>query len=284
MSSEKKQAHLNNHSMSGIQTILENNRQWVASKNADDPEFFQRLVNGQAPRYLFIGCSDSRVPASGITGTGPGEMFVHRNIANMVVHSDMNMLSVLQYAVEVLGVQDILVVGHYGCGGVAAAASNKQYGLIDNWLVNIRDVIRLHETEFLRVKDETQRLRRLVELNVIEQVRNLAKTNIIQNAMRGDNPPRLHGLVYDIADGVLKDLQVGSDDVMRNMEYIYATEAPEGEPESEEVKAASAPIAAVQNPSSSKGSEPDPTQETAAKSDTNPTAKSTQKPATSLAE
>ena len=284
MSSEKKQAHPNDHFMSGIQTILENNRQWVASKNADDPEFFQRLVNGQAPRYLFIGCSDSRVPASGITGTGPGEMFVHRNIANMVVHSDMNMLSVLQYAVEVLGVQDILVVGHYGCGGVAAAASNKQYGLIDNWLVNIRDVIRLHETEFLRVKDETQRLRRLVELNVIEQVRNLAKTNIIQNAMRGDNPPRLHGLVYDIADGVLKDLQVGSDDVMRNMEYIYATEAPDGEPESEEVKAAPAPIAAVQNSSSSKGSELAPTQETAAKSDANPTAKSTQKPATSLAE
>ena len=280
MSSNNKQVQSNDPSMSGIQTILENNRQWVASKNADDPEFFQRLANGQAPRYLFIGCSDSRVPASGITGTGPGEMFVHRNIANMVVHSDMNMLSVLQYAVEVLGVQDILVVGHYGCGGVTAAASNKQYGLIDNWLVNIRDVIRLHETEFLRVKDETQRLRRLVELNVIEQVRNLAKTNIIQNAMRGDNPPRLHGLVYDIADGVLKDLQVGSDDVMRNMEYIYATEVHEEEPESEEVKAAPAPIAAVQNSSNSKGSEPAPTQETAVKFD----AKSAQKPATSLAE
>ncbi|MFC7668405.1 carbonic anhydrase [Hymenobacter humi] len=199
----------------------------MASKKADDPEFFQRLANGQAPRYLFIGCSDSRVPASGITGTGPGEMFVHRNIANLVVHSDMNLLSVLQYAVEVLGVKDILVVGHYGCGGVAAAASNKQYGLIDNWLVNIRDVVRLHETEVLRIKDETQRLRRLVELNVIEQVRNLSKTNIIQNAMRGENPPRLHGLVYDIADGVLKDLNVSEDDVMRDMEHIYGTEVPE---------------------------------------------------------
>jgi carbonic anhydrase len=152
-------------------------------------------------------------------------MFVHRNIANLVVHSDMNLLSVLQYAVEVLGVQDILVVGHYGCGGVAAAASNKQYGLIDNWLVNIRDVIRLHETEYLREKDEPSRLRRLVELNVIEQVRNLAKTNIIQNAMRSDNPPRLHGLVYDIADGVLKDLNVDGEDVMTDMEHIYATEA-----------------------------------------------------------
>ncbi len=219
--------------MSGIQHILENNRQWVATKNAEDPEFFQRLANGQAPRYLFIGCSDSRVPASGITGTGPGEMFVHRNIANLVVHSDMNMLSVLQYAVEVLGVKDILVVGHYGCGGVAAAASNKQYGLIDNWLVNIRDVVRLHETEVLRITDETQRLRRLVELNVIEQVHNLAKTNIIQNAMKGENPPRLHGLVYDVADGVLKDLRVNGDGVIHEMDHIYGTEVHEPEPDSE---------------------------------------------------
>ena len=211
--------------MAGISEILENNKQWVATKNAEDPQFFNRLASGQKPKYLFIGCSDSRVPASGITGTGPGEMFVHRNIANLVVHSDMNLLSVLQYAVEVLGVQDILVVGHYGCGGVAAAAANKQYGLIDNWLVNIRDVIRLHEAEYLRIKDDGQRARRLVELNVMEQVRNLAKTNIIQNAMRGDNPPRLHGLVYDIADGVLKDLKVDGDQIMTQLEHIYATEA-----------------------------------------------------------
>jgi carbonic anhydrase len=210
---------------SGIQDILANNRQWVATKNAEDPEFFKRLADGQKPRYLFIGCSDSRVPASGITGTGPGEMFVHRNIANMVVHADMNLLSVLQYAVEVLGVQDIMVVGHYGCGGVAAAANNKQYGLIDNWLVNIRDVVRLHETELLRIQDEKQRLRRLVELNVIEQVQNLAKTNIIQNARRGENPPRLHGLVYDIADGVLKDLQVDNAGNFSSMAHIYSTEA-----------------------------------------------------------
>jgi carbonic anhydrase len=211
--------------MSGIQDILTNNRQWVATKNAEDPEFFHRLADGQKPRYLFIGCSDSRVPASGITGTGPGEMFVHRNIANMVVHTDMNLLSVLQYAVEVLGVQDILVVGHYGCGGVAAAAANKQYGLIDNWLVNIRDVVRLHETELLRISDEKQRLRRLVELNVVAQVQNLAKTNIIQNAMRGDNPPRLHGLVYDIADGVLKDLNADGHEIVEDLEHIYATAA-----------------------------------------------------------
>ncbi|QKG56521.1 carbonate dehydratase [Hymenobacter sp. BRD128] len=209
---------------SGIQDILANNRQWVATKNAEDPQFFQRLANGQQPRYLFIGCSDSRVPASGITGTGPGEMFVHRNIANLVVHTDMNLLSVLQYAVEVLGVQDILVVGHYGCGGVAAAATNKQYGLIDNWLVNIRDVVHLHETELLRLPDERQRLRRLVELNVVEQVRNLAKTNIIQNALRGHQPPRLHGLVYDIADGVLKDLQVNNTAVIHDLAHVYGTE------------------------------------------------------------
>ena len=211
--------------MSGIEQILENNKKWVESKNSDDPQFFSRLANGQKPRYLFIGCSDSRVPASGITGTGPGEMFVHRNIANMVVPTDLNLLSVLQYAVEVLGVQDIMVVGHYGCGGVAAASANKQYGLIDNWLVNIRDVVRLHETELLRIGDETQRLRRMVELNVTEQVRNLAKTNIIQNARRGPNPPRLHGLVYDIADGVLKDLQVERVETLENLAHIYATEA-----------------------------------------------------------
>lgn len=212
--------------MSSIQEILANNRQWVADKNAQDPEYFQRMANGQQPKYLFIGCSDSRVPASGITGTGPGEMFVHRNIANLVVPSDLNMLSVLQYAVEVLGVQDIMVCGHYGCGGVAAAAANKQYGLIDNWLVNIRDVVRLHETELLRIPEGPQRLRRMVELNVVEQVRNLAKTSIIQNAMRSENPPRLHGLVYDIADGVLKDLDVNGEEVFEDMEHIYGTEAP----------------------------------------------------------
>jgi carbonic anhydrase len=221
----KKSAKTAESNAGGIDTILENNKKWVATKNAQDPAFFQKLANGQQPRYLFIGCSDSRVPSSGITGTGPGEMFVHRNIANMVVPSDMNLLSVLQYAVEVLGVQDILVVGHYGCGGVAAAAANKQYGLIDNWLVNIRDVVRLHETELLRISDEKQRLRRLVELNVIEQVRNLGKTNIIQNAMRRENPPRLHGLVYDVADGVLKDLNVDAETVIYDLAHIYNTEA-----------------------------------------------------------
>jgi carbonic anhydrase len=216
----------NTDSRSQIEEILQNNRKWVEEKKAADPEFFNRHAKGQTPRYLFIGCSDSRVSASGITGTGPGEMFVHRNIANLVVHSDMNLLSVLQYAVEVLGVKDILVVGHYGCGGVAAAASNKQYGLIDNWLTNIKDVIRLHEAEFTGIVDKEKQLRRLVELNVMEQVRNLTKTNIIQNALQGPNPPRLHGLVYDIHDGLLHDLHVETD-TLNEFKHIYGVEAVE---------------------------------------------------------
>ncbi|KAJ8135804.1 hypothetical protein OY671_010983, partial [Metschnikowia pulcherrima] len=140
--------------MAGISKILDNNKKWVSDRNAKDPNFFKNSANGQKPKYSFIGCSDSRVPASGITGTGPGEMFVHRNIANSVVPADMNSSSVSQYAVEVSGVQDISVVGHYGCGGVAAAAANKQYGSIDNWSVNIRDVIRSHEAEYSRIKDD----------------------------------------------------------------------------------------------------------------------------------
>ncbi|RAU81719.1 carbonic anhydrase [Pontibacter arcticus] len=203
-----------------MENILENNKKWVAEKLSNDPDYFSKLALGQEPRYLFIGCSDSRVPASAITGTGPGEMFVHRNIANMVVHSDMNLLSVLQYAVEVLKVKDIMVVGHYGCGGVAAAAGNKQFGLIDNWLRNIKDVIRLHDDELGEIDNETDKLKRLVELNVIEQVHNLSKTSIIQNAMLTDNPPKLYGLVYDIKEGLLRDLKVEIEDFKR-FEHIY---------------------------------------------------------------
>ena len=203
-----------------MEKIFENNRKWVKEKLAEDPNYFKKLTIGQKPEFLFIGCSDSRIQASEITGTGPGEMFVHRNIANMVVHTDINMLSVLQYAVEVLKVRHIMVVGHYGCGGVAAAMDDKPHGLIDNWLTNIKDVMRLHELEFLRIKDENQKARRLVELNVIEQVRNLSKTSIIQNAMQGDNPPQLHGLVYDIGEGLLKDLNWQMDEFKR-FEHIY---------------------------------------------------------------
>jgi carbonic anhydrase len=204
-----------------MEKIFEGNRQWVAHKTSQDPEYFKKLALGQKPEYLFIGCSDSRVPANEISGTGPGEMFVHRNIANMVVHTDINMLSVLQYAVEVLKVRHIIVCGHYGCGGVLAAMSDKQFGLIDNWLTNIKDVMRLHEAEFLGLQEEEARARRLVELNVIEQVRNLSKTSIIQNAMKRENPPQLHGLVYDIREGLLKDLNWQAAAEFQRFEHIY---------------------------------------------------------------
>ncbi|WP_460893223.1 carbonic anhydrase [Rufibacter soli] len=203
-----------------IQRIFEGNRKWVEQKNESDPGFFERSSKGQAPKYLFIGCSDSRVPANEIAGTEPGEMFVHRNIANMVVHTDVNLLSVLQYAVEVLKVKHIMVVGHYGCGGVAAAISDKQFGMIDNWLTNIKDVIRLHESEFNMITDEQKRFRRLVELNVIEQVINLSKTSIIQNAMKYEEPPQLHGLVYDLHDGILHNLNVQTN-LIKRFEHIY---------------------------------------------------------------
>ncbi|HEX8330301.1 MAG TPA: carbonic anhydrase [Hymenobacter sp.] len=208
----------------GVQQLLENNRQWATEMTSENPDFFVESAKGQDPQYLYIGCADSRVPASGIMGTIPGEMFVHRNIANLVVNTDLNLLSVLQYAVEVLKVKDIMVVGHYGCGGVAAAAADKQYGLIDNWLTHIRNVVHLHDTELSSIKDEKKRARKLVELNVLEQVRNLAKTDIIQNAMRGEHPPRLHGLVYELADGTLKDLKIDGAALAREMKSIYGTE------------------------------------------------------------
>lgn len=211
-----------------LDQLLAKNKKWVAERISEDPNYFERFANGQSPDYLFIGCSDSRVSANVICNTGPGEMFVHRNIANMVVHTDVNLLSVLQYAVEVLKVKHVIVCGHYGCGGVAAAMSDKQFGLIDNWLTNIKDVMRLHEQELSLVKNEEQRLKRLVELNVIEQVHNLAKTSIIQNALRTDNPPELHGLVYDIREGLLRDLEVDINDFKR-FSHIYASKADNGQ-------------------------------------------------------
>ena len=206
-----------------MERIFDGNRKWVADKLSLDKDYFKNLALGQKPEYLFIGCSDSRVPANEISGTQPGEMFVHRNIANMVVHTDINLLSVLQYAVEVLKVRHVIVCGHYGCGGVLAAMSDKSFGLIDNWLTNIKDVMRLHEEEFLQIKSDEAKARRLVELNVIEQVRNLSKTSIIQNAMKSENPPQLHGLVYDIGEGILNDLNWREDD-MKRFEHIYNME------------------------------------------------------------
>jgi len=186
--------------------LLENNKQWVASQLAQDPVYFDKLAHSQNPEYLWIGCSDSRVPANQITGTLPGDIFVHRNIANMVIHSDMNMLSVLSYAVEVLKVKHIIVCGHYGCGGVLAAMENKQLGLIDNWLRHIKDVYRLHFNELDAISNKKDRADRLVELNVIEQVQDLGKTSIVQNAWKREQPLHIHGWVYDVKDGIIKDL------------------------------------------------------------------------------
>jgi carbonic anhydrase len=188
--------------------LLENNKNWVREQLDLDPTYFEKLSKGQSPEYLWIGCSDSRVPANQITGTEPGEVFVHRNIANMVVHSDMNMLSVLSYAVEVLKVKHVIVCGHYGCGGVIAAMKNQQFGLIDNWLRHIKDVYRYHHVELDAIEDENERARRFVEVNVQEQVHDLGKTSIVQNAWRRNQPLHIHGWVYDINDGLINDLKV----------------------------------------------------------------------------
>jgi len=188
--------------------LLKGNKAWVARMEKEDPHFFEGLAKGQNPPVLWIGCADSRVPANEITGTKPGSIFVHRNIANMVVHSDMNMLSVLDYAVNVLKVKHVIVCGHYGCGGVLAAMGNKQFGLIDNWLRHIKDVYRLHRDELDDITDIEMRAKRFVELNVIEQVFDLSKTSIIQNSWQANELPEIHGWVYDISNGIIKDLDV----------------------------------------------------------------------------
>ena len=188
--------------------LLDNNKEWVASKLAQDPDFFKKLSKGQQPPILWIGCADSRVPANEIIGAQPGDVFVHRNIANMVVHSDMNMLSVLDYAVNILKVKHVIVCGHYGCGGVQAAMSNQHIGLIDNWIRHIKDVYRFHADELNAITDEKQRFNRFVELNVVEQVLDLAKTSIVQNAWEKGQDLHVHGWVYDIADGLINDLGI----------------------------------------------------------------------------
>ena len=192
--------------------FLENNKAWVNRMLTNDPEYFSRLSKGQKPPLLWIGCADSRVPANEIIGALPGEVFVHRNIANMVVHTDMNMLSVLDYGVNVLKVKHVIVCGHYGCGGVRAAMANGQYGLIDNWLRHIKDVYRYYQEELERIEDPLIRENRFVELNVIEQVYDLSKTSIIQNAWKSHGGPYIHGWVYDINNGLIKDLKVSVND------------------------------------------------------------------------
>ncbi len=190
------------------QEIFKNNEQWVAQKLNEDPDYFKKLSKGQKPPILWIGCSDSRVPANEVTGTQPGEIFVHRNIANMVVHTDMSMLSVLDYAVNVLEVSHVIVCGHYGCGGVNAALENKQVGIIDNWLRHIKDVYRIHKDEVDALPTLIDKQRRMVELNVHEQVYDLSKTSIIQGAWEQGRFLQVHGLVYDLENGLLKDLEV----------------------------------------------------------------------------
>jgi len=184
--------------------LLNENKTWAKSMLKQDPDFFERLVNVQTPEFLWIGCSDSRVPPNEITQTKPGEIFIHRNIANMVVHTDLNLLSVLQYAVEVLKVKHIIVCGHYGCGGVRAAMTNNSMGLINKWLRNIKDVYRYHQDEIELLDSDNLKLNRLIELNATEQVMNLAKTSIVQKAWKHENSPHLHGWVYDLHDGILR--------------------------------------------------------------------------------
>ncbi len=188
--------------------LLQGNKDFVKAELDQDPEYFKKLALGQNPQVLWIGCSDSRVPANVLTHTKPGEVFVHRNIANVCAHSDMNMLSVLDYAVNVLKVKHVIVAGHYGCGGVNAAMGSKQFGIIDNWLRHIKDVYRLHSHELDLISDETERSNRFVELNAIEQVYNLCKTTIIQNAWQERADLEVHGWVIDISTGLVKDLNV----------------------------------------------------------------------------
>lgn len=190
--------------MREYQKLLLENKAWAAEKIEKDPQYFSRLVDIQTPEFLWIGCSDSRVPANEITNTQPGEIFVHRNIANMVVHTDLNLISVLEYAVNVLKVQHVIVCGHYGCGGVKAALTRNSLGIINKWLRNIKDVYRFHQEEIDQLDDTDNKVNRLVELNVQEQVLNLAKTSIIQKAWKTTQLPHLHGWVYDLHDGIIK--------------------------------------------------------------------------------
>lgn len=188
--------------------ILDNNKKWVEEKLSQDPNFFSDLATGQTPPLLWIGCSDSRVPANEITGTKAGEVFVHRNIANMVVHSDMNMLSVLDYAVNVLKVKHVIVCGHYGCGGIKAAMGNSSFGIIDNWIRHIKDIYRLNKDKLVEIENEEERFNKFVELNTKEQVLNLAKTSIVQNAWKDGQELSLHGWVYGLNSGYVTDLEV----------------------------------------------------------------------------
>ncbi|MGN7202886.1 carbonic anhydrase [Pedobacter sp. SAFR-022] len=202
--------HEEQHAQITYESLLAGNKEWVAKTLEENPDFFNKLAKGQKPPVLWIGCSDSRVPANQITNTNPGDIFVLRNIANVVVHTDMSMLSVLDYAVNVLGVEHVIVCGHYGCGGVEAALGNKQFGIIDNWLRAIKDTYRLHHDEMERITDHKERCNRLVELNVAESVYNLSKTSIVQNKWANGAKLSVHGWVYSIETGLITDLGLSS--------------------------------------------------------------------------
>jgi carbonic anhydrase len=207
--------------MFSYEKLLLENKAWALEQKASDPEYFLRLAAQQAPEFLWIGCSDSRVPADKITGTEPGEIFVHRNIANLVVNTDINLLSVLQYAVEVLKVKHVIVCGHYGCGGVKAAMGNHYYGIINHWLKEIKDVYRFHRDEVDTLPTEEERVNRLTELNVREQIFNLSKTAIIQGAWKAEQRPQLHGWVYGLNDGIIKPVcEMGPDEAIDPL-YVY---------------------------------------------------------------
>ncbi|HAI97822.1 MAG: carbonate dehydratase [Cycloclasticus sp.] len=192
--------------MENLEHLFKNNKEWAESITKEDPDFFTNLSKLQSPEYLWIGCSDSRVPSNQLLNLAPGEVFVHRNIANMVIHSDLNCLSVIQYAVEVLKVKHIIVCGHYGCGGIKASMENSDHGLIDNWLGHIKDVHRLHADELKKISDATDKLHRLCELNVIEQVSNICNTTIVKNAWKNGASLSVHGWIYNIENGILKDI------------------------------------------------------------------------------
>ena len=197
--------------MADLTELFELNRAWAAAITADDPRFFAELAERQAPEYLWIGCSDSRVPANQIVGLSPGDVFVHRNVANVVVHTDLNCLSVLQYAIDVLSVKHVIVCGHYGCGGVKAALEGTRHGLIDNWLRHVNDVSEKHADELASLTEEP-RFDRLCELNIVEQVANVSQTTIVEDAWARGQALTVHGLVYDLHDGLLRDLSVSTTD------------------------------------------------------------------------
>lgn len=192
--------------MPALADLIANNRVWAERRRAEDPDFFPRLAKQQAPKYLWIGCSDSRVPANDVVGLDPGELFVHRNVANVVVHTDLNCLSVLQYAVEALGVQHVIVCGHYGCGGVQAAWRGKPLGLIDNWLRHVQDIAAPHRRQLEAYPTEAETIAKLCELNVLAQVVHVARTTIVQDAWRRHQPLAIHGWIYGLEDGRLADL------------------------------------------------------------------------------